>query len=535
MSEAAAQVRERISRADRNGALDLATEALKSGDRHPLILMLAAERLEERGELARALLLLDEAVPQASDVAELWRRYGLLRARQGLHPEGRDALERANELLPGSPPVLEALGTACLALADLDAAERHFRHLAEIAPDKAAPLAGLAAIAARRGRTDEALTLGDRALALEPDNIVAALAIARHDLEVGLIEEAEARADALLDRVGLAHDAAVGLLGLRADARDALGSADEAYADYVARNELVRRRVEPVIARTANERRVDQARRLKRYYDARPPLAPAPAFSADAGGPAAVLFILGFPRSGTTLLEKALAGHNAVRTLPEVDILGQLAGDLLDSANLRRLDGMGPAEIARLRQAYFERAAIEVGSLADTVLVDKLPLHSLSLPIIARLFPEAKLVLSLRDPRDVVLSAIRRRFQMNSAMFELLRPADALNFYEAVMALIETYRRALPISLVEVRHEDLVNRFRQEVERVLALVGLYWQPTIAEFAERARNRARTPSDLQLTRGLNSEGVGTWRRYRSALAPLLPRLTPWVERFGYRSD
>lgn len=531
MSEAAERVMERVSRADRNGALELASQAFAGGDRHPLIVMLAAETIEAT-DPARAIQMLRAVTAEQPDEPEPWRRLGVLLARTGQHEEARAALEEADDIWPDQPWIVEPLGGTCLALADLAAADFHFARLEALLPGKAAPLAARAAVAVRRGDHAAARDYSNRAITAEPGNAVAALARARVALETGDAADAVARASALLDQAGAEGDAAVGILGLRADARDAAGDPTGAFADYLARNELVRRRTGPLLAQQKLERRVDQVRRLRRDVVQGAVIAPVALTHREPAAPAAHMFVLGFPRSGTTLLEKALAGHDAIRTLPEIDCLARVAGGLLEKAGADRPAKLSEADIAGLRRAYFELVAVEVGPLPGTVLVDKLPLHSVALPLIARLFPDATLVLSLRDPRDVILSCLRRRFQMNAAMFELLRPADAINYYEAVMELVEACRTHLPVTLHEVRHEALVADLEGEVRRLLALVGLEWQPAIADFAGRAAARARTPSDIQLTRGLNAEGVGQWQRYAEPLAPWLPRLRRWVTRWGY---
>ncbi len=529
MSEAVKRVMERVAQADRAGALALAGQAFVKGERHPLVVVLAAEQAEAADDPGRAIQMLRDGVGDAPDEPEAWRRLGVLLGRTGQHVEARAALEQADMLWPDQPMIVEPLGHACLALADLDAAEAHYQRLEAMMPGRAAPLAARAAVAVRRGDVAGATMLGERALAVEPDNITAALSLARLALDQGDAAEAEARATALLTRVGEHGEAAVGVLGLRADARDAMGAYDLAFADYVARNQEVHRRTAPLLARQGKERRVDQARRLHRGLK---PLPVTGSLPREEHGLRGHLFVLGFPRSGTTLLEKALAGHDAIRTLPEIDIVGRVAGGLLERDQITRLDSLTPADIAALRQRYFDSAAVEVGPLQGIVLVDKLPLHSVALPLIARLFPDATLLLSLRDPRDVVLSCIRRRFQMNAAMFELLRPVDAVNYYEAVMQLILACRHTLPVTLHEVRHEALVADLEKELCGILRLVGLEWQPAMADFAGRAAARARTPSDLQLTRGLNANGVGYWRRYTDVLAPWLPRMQRWVDHWGY---
>ena len=173
------------------------------------------------------------------------------------------------------------------------------------------------------------------------------------------------------------------------------------------------------------------------------------------------------------------------------------------------------------------------GAPSDRVLVDKLPLHTLSLPVIAKLFPDARILFALRDPRDVVFSCFRRRFRMNAAMFEFLRLEDAAAYYDCVMRLAALCRERMPLALLEVRHEDMVGDFEATLRRVLGFIELDWNPAVAGFADRRGADPRTPSDVQLRRGLNAEGIGQWRRYAGPLAAVQRTLAPWVARFGYQ--
>jgi hypothetical protein len=155
------------------------------------------------------------------------------------------------------------------------------------------------------------------------------------------------------------------------------------------------------------------------------------------------------------------------------------------------------------------------------------------LPLIAALFPSAKVLFAVRDPRDVVLSCLRARFRINAFIIELLRPGDAAEFYAASMTLAELYRKRLPLTIYDVRHEGLVSDFDTVCRNVCAFIGIEWNPSMRDFAARQHVRAvATPSARQLTRGLSRTGIARWRRYADQLAPLLPILDPWVERFGY---
>ena len=248
-------------------------------------------------------------------------------------------------------------------------------------------------------------------------------------------------------------------------------------------------------------------------------------------------FLIGFPRSGTTLLEQILAGHPRVKALEERDTLVDSVRAFMRSpADLARLGLSGDAELAPLREAYWRRVA-EAGVFVNrNLFIDKHPLNGLKLPLIARLFPEARILLALRDPRDVIWSCYRRRFRMNAPMYELLSLETAAALYDAVMEITHVLIRDLELRVHRVRLERLIEDFDNEARAACAFLDLPWDEKMRDFAATARARGvATPSGAQVVRGLNSGGMGEWRRYREQLAPVLPVLAPWVERFGYEPD
>jgi hypothetical protein len=246
------------------------------------------------------------------------------------------------------------------------------------------------------------------------------------------------------------------------------------------------------------------------------------------------VFLVGFPRSGTTLLEVVLDGHPGVVSLEEHELLG--AGVLrymrepLDFGALTRAS---ETDLAAVRAAYWDgvqRAGVDP---AGKVFIDKHPLNTLKLPLIARLFPRAKILFALRDPRDVVLSCFRRRFKMNPAMYELLTLAGAAAFYGAVMEFAETARSMLGLDWRSVRYEALMADFEGEMRNLCEFLSISWSDELLRFADRAREREHaTPSTAQLARGLNLSSSGQWRHYAIHLQAVLPVLEPWLQRFGY---
>jgi hypothetical protein len=160
-------------------------------------------------------------------------------------------------------------------------------------------------------------------------------------------------------------------------------------------------------------------------------------------------------------------------------------------------------------------------------------MNTLKLPLIARLFPNAKILFACRDPREVVLACFRRRFKMNAATYELLTVPGAAALYDSVMGFGELMRPAFGAHWQVVRYESLVAEFARETRAICEFLGLEWIAGMDDFATRARERERsTPSTAQLARGLDRTRTVHWKHYSTALEPVLPTLEKWAERFEY---
>jgi tetratricopeptide (TPR) repeat protein len=528
-----------VRNGDRPRAINLAARALKRGAKQPLVLVLAAEGLEERGQPQPAIDLLRAATAAAPQHRVAWMRLAALLARRKAFGEALSAFEAALKVEPDSYPALMGAGEMSLLLNDIAAAEGRYRRASEVEPGAAAPLAVLAVIAAQARDPALARDYARRANALGSSVVGAEMAIARADLLEGDPAAAEARLLDLLARPDLDDDNRAGALDIRAEARDALDRPSDAFADYEARNGLLLQ-VHRATFDAEAQRSTTIARWLATYLRAAPdePWRTSPGEDQlGAGLVRSHVFLLGFPRSGTTLLEKALEGHPDIVAMEEINHLARAASDLrADAESWDRLANLTPADADARRRAYWDGVRETLGpDVSGRILVDKLPLHTLALPVISKLFPGAKILFAVRDPRDVVLSCYRRRFQINKAMFEFLTLDGAADFYDAVFDLAAVARAKLPLDIREVRHEAIVANFDTEVAELLAFVGAGWSPEVRTFSDRVAGRPRTPSYPQLARGLNADGVGQWRRYSRQIAPILPRLAPWVERLGYPAD
>ena len=186
-------------------------------------------------------------------------------------------------------------------------------------------------------------------------------------------------------------------------------------------------------------------------------------------------------------------------------------------------------QLARVRASYWRR----VDALDGATVVDKFPLNVVVLPLIKRVFPKAKIIFALRDPRDVVLSCFQQRFTINAAMAQLLELERAGAYYDQVMSLFELCRARLGLDVHQVRYEDVVADLESVARELCAFLGVGFEPEMLEYRATALKRnIATPSARQVIEPLYNRSIERWRRYAEELKPVLPVLAPWAARYGY---
>ena len=518
-------------------AVDLARLALSSGIVHPMLLNLRSYWLLRQGRDEEALADLAHAVRIAPEDLLARNAYGILLGKHLRWREALAILEGSVRLAPNFALAQFSLGWALESTGELTAAWQRYERALVLDPAFVEPMARLANLAYRRADWPSARGYAEKALRLRKNDYVALTVLA----SVAIAEGDLAQAERLLGQLAVLDapselDAAL-VETARGDLRHGQKRYAEAFEAYAAANHRKFRlfaRLHDQPGQTAT----DYVRWLSDSFGR------AAADRSVAGlrsrpndacdGAIGHAFLVGFPRSGTTLLEAILAAHPQIVTSEERDLLGDAAIALLsDDAGRERLAALGEMEIVAWRTRYWEEVHACGAVVQGKVFVDKYPLTMLKLPLVAKLFPEARILFAVRDPRDVVLSCYRRSFSMNASMFEFLHLDRAARFYDAAMELAQQYRTRLGLAWRDVRHESLVLDFEKEVRGICDFLGVEWTPQLASFAERAKGRSiRTPSSTQVTKGLNSEGMGQWRNYIAQMALVSDVLEKWAELLGY---
>lgn len=253
-----------------------------------------------------------------------------------------------------------------------------------------------------------------------------------------------------------------------------------------------------------------------------------------------IVLLAGFPRSGTTLLESILTAHPGIVGTDESGIIASQfvqpivwqAKDELDA--LLEIRGLSDRQIEIGRETYLKYTTAVLGQSIDgQILVEKDPLLTCDLALPLRLFPEARIVMPLRDPRDVAISFFFTMvpFQWNSSPSTSI--VETARFYHDVMRHWLLLRHRLPWPWIETRYEDMVAQPQREIGRVTEFFGIDFQEMMLDPSRRKADRMiTTPTYIDVTRPIHRKAVGRWKHYCRYLEPARPILEAWAREFGY---
>jgi len=492
-----------------------------------------AETLCNLGRPVEAERLLREApaMREPALAAALAWRLGVALKQQKKYSQALALFDAAQTHQPDLPAVDYLRGETLQQMGRWEEAAVSFRKVLARHPRNANAAACLALISALAGNFVEAREWGEKALEQKPAHGIAHIALALAEIESGNFAAAAARMGELLENPSEKAEGTVVAAGFAADAFDRHGRYRESFEVARASKAMLR---DLWSSQTGGRRMPDVARELTNYFETSAPWTAAKDRHAEAGEPTAHVFVLGFLRSGTTLLETILATDPNALHADEIDFLADGAGAFLTCAEgLDRLAALSDNELAIWRAKYWQSVGDAKFAVGGKIFVDKMPINTFRLPLISRLFPTAKIIFAIRDPRDVVLSCFRRHFDATPYSREFLQLEDCARFYAATMEFADACRNKLPLSMFDLRYEDIVGDFDSTIRSLCALTGIGWHESMRDFRQAADTiDLRGASARQVRRGLYSGAAGHWRNYCEELAPVLPILAPCVARLGY---
>lgn len=406
---------------------------------------------------------------------------------------------------------------ACNRFADAEAA---YRSLLERDSANSEALLGLTGLFESINRPADLAFYFAAAREAGVDPALAALGHAIAAREAGKPGEALAALDAAR---GILPEAS--WLQMRGTLCDIAGDADGAFAAFAKMN-AADRAATAEAGEGVRRYRAELQAELSALDSPRPP--PSPPESR-----APPLFLLGFPRSGTTLLDTFLMGHGGVRVHEERPFLEAAARMGGDPSARSSLDSR---QSGAMRSAYWRALDLE-SDRPEALQVDKNPLAGARAALIDTLFPDAPILFMLRHPCDVILSCFITRFRLNWGVAAFLSLEDTVTVYDLVMRIWTTAREQRALKVHDVRYEELIADPERVLRPIAGFAGIDFEPAMLDHTDtaRARGHIATPSHAQVAKPLYGASAGRWRRYRSQLLPFLPKIEPWCERFGYTLD
>jgi tetratricopeptide (TPR) repeat protein len=498
---------------DYQEAARLADSVLALGMHHPVVYNARALAFQQKGEYREALVEFSRARGLAPNDPHLLIAIGVCFTNAGSPNEAIQAFDGAIALDPKNAQPHFRKGWTLEMLGEHDKARAEYETAVALDANHAEALGSLAGLRAAAGALDDAQAFAERALAQVPNQATASVALGTVALAKKDFAGAETRFRTALkdDQITLRARAVVH--GLLADSLDGQGRAAEAFEAYRFEKNEIRKLYAQSYTNRARPR--EFADRISDFLR----LSPLDSWSAKAAPksapPRAHVFLIGFPQSLNSRVGSALAAHPQIGML-ERDALSDMSEMYLTSdTGLQRLSLLSEAEIEAARDTYWKRLREAGLKIEDRVIVDSQPLNALKLPLIAKLFPDAKIVVLLRDPRDVVLSCYRGHYGMNTLNFEFLTLESAAEFYEAVMRIVAAGREKLALDEHVLRFEDGDAGFADLCD----FIGIDKAPVVAAAL----------------RPLQSESALGWRGYRESLRFVIPQLRSWAEAFGYPLD
>lgn len=489
----------------------------------------------DRNDFEAGRVVLSQAVALAPDDAEIRYRYALCcyeRLRTG---EALAALDHWDNLSGLTPEIIANIGLLLMKLGAAERAEPAIRQAVAAAGSDPQPLLTLLQLLERTNRLDEAagllpqLIANPQAHTLGPELplIRAQLAQRASDHETARALFAELLRDC--KEKHLEHLLQFPL----AKSLNALGRYDEAFDTLVAAHrsqiELLRKTAPLLIARGAPNMVITRfgcdPDDVAAWKD---PTAPALEESP--------VFIVAFPRSGTTLLELTLDSHPLLASMDEQPFVQNALDDMVVEgvSYPERMAGLTPAQLDSIRAKYWERVRSKVILEPGQRLVDKNPLNILRLPVIRRLFPNSPVILAVRHPCDVILSCFMQHFRTPDFAFLCSDLQSLAVGYSRSFDFWYRQKELLKPKSLELRYETFAGDFANETRAVLEFLALPWNDAVLRPQETARDKRfiSTPSYSQVIEPVSNKSVGRWHSYERGLSPVLPIIEPYLRRWGY---
>lgn len=480
-----------------------------------------------------ALAQFDLALAATPGSVTLLNNKALALLKVGEPAQALSYLWRANEIEPENEEVATNL-TDCLRDQDDNVmALEGLQKLAGRLGENAHVSGSLAYCLERANQCDDALLQAEDTLALEPSSFLALITLARCERRAGRFPEALAWLEQL-SSTDITEKQRTIILKEKGQILDRQGDYNSAFEAFSAANEIasgleMENRTHTTIFDSITAAQA-WAESGERQTSPRPPQAT----SHVHPNPSEPVFFVGFPRSGTTLLEVILKAHPRFVTAGErAWILMTMRQSGFTSPD--QWDSMTEEDVAKARDYYWSLARRVHGeNLSQHRLLDKMPFNIVHLGFINRIFPRAKILTAIRDPRDCVVSGFMQNFSRVPELEPFLRLDTGARYYADIMGLWLKYREVLPIDFMEYKYESLTNDPKSTLERILAHLDEPWDDAVLHHQRNNTTDVviRTPSARDVTEGVYRRATQRWQNYAEQISPVEEILRPFLDAFGY---
>ncbi|OHB85874.1 MAG: hypothetical protein A2V98_10680 [Planctomycetes bacterium RBG_16_64_12] len=490
--------------------------------------------LKDQGKLEEAVACYQRALELKPDYAQAHNNLGIAFRDLRKLDEAVASYQRALEIMPDYVEAHNNLGNALRDQENLDEAVASYQRALEIKPDYADAFGNLASLYERLNRHEEAVGTATKGLQVSPHHPLINLAVAKCEMREGRHQDAIDRLVRVRHLAKPDSDVAKEISFQLGRLYDRTGDASRAFAEFAKANRLAMQHAHDYLdAKQRYDRNVDAFGKLfnEAWIGS---WSPAPPCDQDD----TPVFLIGFARSGTTLLDVILGSHPRIQTLEEKPTILAMHREIesFPGGFVRAIPTLAPAQFSQLRTTYFRTVDGFIDRRPGHVLLDRNPMNTVNLGLILRVFPAARFIMAVRHPCDVCLSCFIQDFKLNDGTANFFTLEDTALLYDKVMNLWRQYVRVLPHPYHVVRYEDLVDDPQAETRRLLEFLHLDWDDAIFRYREHAKRRGmiHTPSYGQVTEPIYKRARYRWQRYAEQLRPILGVLKPHIEFFGYSS-
>ncbi len=248
------------------------------------------------------------------------------------------------------------------------------------------------------------------------------------------------------------------------------------------------------------------------------------------------VFLIGFPRSGTTLLDTILRSHPEIDVVEEKPLINSVEQVIKSKFkySLDELNKLNAKDLVVLRNHYFEILKNTCNNKNARILIDKFPFQTVCLPLINLLFPNSKIIFTHRNPYDTVLSCFQQSFEPNNAMSNFRSIESASEIYDLTMNMWIDYKTTLKMNFITSKYEDLIEDFDTHISRILDFLDLKWDENIKNYRDTAykRGKINTPSSSQVVQPLYKTSIEKWKSYEKYFKNSNKCLEKWKSYFNY---